>query len=661
MLGLSPGLRPDHPLHGMLPGLGGLPLPHHGNLPLPPHPPSSGRPSPLHNMLPNMWPFIWNHISNLLPQLSITGLDPLSQQFSLRWKNHQSNLLTVFDHLLQTEAFCDVTLACDGGSIKCHKLILSACSTYFEKLFIENSCEHPIVFLKDVKCAQVRAILDYMYKGEVSVAQDELPDLLRIAELLRVKGMVEEDKLKGTADCQERDSQRSSSPGPAPTSTTSASINGDPDRDLPPTPRASNQLPPQPSAQPGPVAPNFRPFLTPPGQGSTPPFPMWPLPGLFPGAHSLFHPRDEHKEMSPGPDRNRSKMTSGSSSGKDVQLPPLIPRDPDKIGYERSNHNGEGDDPFHKPQPGVGSYPRQDKSPMGHPYMDAEISPGKLEGIAGYVPTQRLEWKRYKQYTRSDIMAAIEEVKKGMSALQASRKFGVPSRTLYDKVKKMGITTGRQQQRKHMPGNTTAYSAAFPGINMMSPLSRLPEGMTMENPYTDLMERMKVADERSDERSGRPEEGVDPTTRGPMPPFSILPPHMLNMMERIKSDEGNREGEAINLTGERERQKGMSEGSIPQSPSPSSGEMTSPVDRTTPPQESQRYEDRAVSPPMVKEQPDHQIDIRAQFLADLRRLNDHRPITETESGAQEEEDNEPKKKHLKVSEKINGTSETVKT
>ena len=39
----------------------------------------------------------------------------------------------------------------------------------------------------------------------------------------------------------------------------------------------------------------------------------------------------------------------------------------------------------------------------------------KLEGIAGYVPAQRLEWKRYKQYTRNDIMAAIEEVKKGKS------------------------------------------------------------------------------------------------------------------------------------------------------------------------------------------------------------------------------------------------------
>ena len=36
--------------------------------------------------------------------------------------------------------------------------------------------------------------------------------------------------------------------------------------------------------------------------------------------------------------------------------------------------------------------------------------------IAGYVPNQRLEWKRYKQYTRNDIMAAIEEVKKGKSS-----------------------------------------------------------------------------------------------------------------------------------------------------------------------------------------------------------------------------------------------------
>ena len=43
---------------------------------------------------------------------------------------------------------------------------------------MENTCEHPIVFLKDIKYEEIRTILDYMYKGEVNVAQEELPGIL---------------------------------------------------------------------------------------------------------------------------------------------------------------------------------------------------------------------------------------------------------------------------------------------------------------------------------------------------------------------------------------------------------------------------------------------------------------------------------------------------
>lgn len=84
--------------------------------------------------------------------------------------------------------------------------------------------------------------------------------------------------------------------------------------------------------------------------------------------------------------------------------------------------------------------------------------------IASYVPQQKPEWKRYKQYTRGDILSAIECVRNGMSALQASRKYGVPSRTLYDKVKKLGITTGRPMNRtmKRSNSNGGSPSAPFP-------------------------------------------------------------------------------------------------------------------------------------------------------------------------------------------------------
>ena len=125
-------------------------------------------------------------------------MDMESQQYCLRWNNHRSNLLTVFEQLLQTEAFTDVTLAVNGTSIKCHKMVLAACSSYFQSLFLENACPHPIVVFKDIQYAEIRAILEYMYRGEVNVAQEQLPSLLKVAEALRVKGLFEDDSVSGT-------------------------------------------------------------------------------------------------------------------------------------------------------------------------------------------------------------------------------------------------------------------------------------------------------------------------------------------------------------------------------------------------------------------------------------------------------------------------------
>ncbi|KAJ9601072.1 hypothetical protein L9F63_000807, partial [Diploptera punctata] len=116
-----------------------------------------------------------------------------TQQYCLRWNNHRTNLLTVFEELLHNEAFTDVTLACEGSaSVKCHKMVLAACSSYFQSLFTELPCQHPVVVLKDVKYSEMKAILDYMYRGEVNVAHDQLGDLLKVAEALKIKGLVEE-------------------------------------------------------------------------------------------------------------------------------------------------------------------------------------------------------------------------------------------------------------------------------------------------------------------------------------------------------------------------------------------------------------------------------------------------------------------------------------
>ncbi|VEN60848.1 unnamed protein product [Callosobruchus maculatus] len=119
-----------------------------------------------------------------------------TQRFCLRWNNHQSNLLSVFDQLLHDESFVDVTLAVEGQLLRAHKMVLSACSPYFQSLFVNHPDKHPIVILKDVPYTDMKCLLDFMYRGEVSVDQDRLTAFLRVAESLRIKGLTEVNEEK---------------------------------------------------------------------------------------------------------------------------------------------------------------------------------------------------------------------------------------------------------------------------------------------------------------------------------------------------------------------------------------------------------------------------------------------------------------------------------
>lgn len=133
------------------------------------------------------------------------------QQFCLRWNNHQSTLISVFDTLLENGTLVDCTLAAEGKFLKAHKVVLSACSPYFAALLSQQYDKHPIFILKDVKFQELRAMMDYMYRGEVNISQDQLAALLKAAESLQIKGLSDNRGSSSTAPSQQKQPQNETS------------------------------------------------------------------------------------------------------------------------------------------------------------------------------------------------------------------------------------------------------------------------------------------------------------------------------------------------------------------------------------------------------------------------------------------------------------------
>ncbi|XP_076634222.1 uncharacterized protein LOC143348175 isoform X3 [Colletes latitarsis] len=121
------------------------------------------------------------------------------QQYSLRWNDFHSSILSSFRHLRDEEDFVDVTLACDSSSFTAHKVVLSACSPYFRSLLKANPCQHPIVILRDVASSDMESLLRFMYHGEVHVGQEQLAAFLKTAQMLQVRGLADVNSGAATA------------------------------------------------------------------------------------------------------------------------------------------------------------------------------------------------------------------------------------------------------------------------------------------------------------------------------------------------------------------------------------------------------------------------------------------------------------------------------
>ena len=113
-----------------------------------------------------------------------------TEKFCLKWNDFETNIRNSFRSFREEQDYFNVTIACDDGyQIDAHKIVLSAGSQFFNEIFKKTKHPNPFIFLKGISRIDLDNIVDFLYKGEAYVAQEELNKFLETAQELQVKGL----------------------------------------------------------------------------------------------------------------------------------------------------------------------------------------------------------------------------------------------------------------------------------------------------------------------------------------------------------------------------------------------------------------------------------------------------------------------------------------
>lgn len=120
-----------------------------------------------------------------------------AQTYCLRWNNHKSNLVEILDLLIHKECYVDCTIYVEGNEqFKAHRVVLAASSPYFQSILQDVPMDHCSILVPGVQPFEMKALIEYMYTGEVNVSETQIPRIIKIAEQLEVKGLFDMTDLR---------------------------------------------------------------------------------------------------------------------------------------------------------------------------------------------------------------------------------------------------------------------------------------------------------------------------------------------------------------------------------------------------------------------------------------------------------------------------------
>ena len=95
----------------------------------------------------------------------------------------------------EKKLFLDVTLASGHRTLGAHRLVLCACSALLENLLTSpanptvQSHTNPMLYFNDIDFDDLEVLVEFMYRGSMTVTYQTLPGIINAARILQIRGL----------------------------------------------------------------------------------------------------------------------------------------------------------------------------------------------------------------------------------------------------------------------------------------------------------------------------------------------------------------------------------------------------------------------------------------------------------------------------------------
>ena len=126
-----------------------------------------------------------------IPPRPVTFAQPPPREMEYMEEEHAQSVFEYLEKFRHTGELCDATLLVNGRELKAHRIVLAACSQYFESMFIGEFAEpaDESIVIEELSDDALESMITFAYTSRIKLTERNVHSIFEAADLLQFNGV----------------------------------------------------------------------------------------------------------------------------------------------------------------------------------------------------------------------------------------------------------------------------------------------------------------------------------------------------------------------------------------------------------------------------------------------------------------------------------------